>query len=170
MTELLKEFEKEFEKAKKELKFKATLEELDDIFFLKDYISKEGYISNKLSRQVCRRIVDLYLSWGQYLHGLLIPNPNSIVNMTESNAFDEEEKQEMTKLLEKLMLAANENNLISLNKDREAEKEFIDGSIALWKEVKPKFEKITKKVNDRWEERIKAKPKKEDQEFRKIYG
>ena len=170
MTELLDEFEKEFEKAKKELKFKATLEELDDTYFLKDFISKEGFVSNRLSRQICRRIVDLYMSWAQYFHGLLMPNPNSIVNMAESNAIDDEDKEEITKLLDKLMLAANENNLIGLTKDKKAEAEFIDNSISLWKEIKPVFEKVTKKVKGKWEDRLKSKPKKEDKELRRIYG
>lgn len=61
--ELLKELETEFSKLKKELKFSATFEELDNTFFLKDLILKEGYVSPEFSRQLCWRLVDTFNSW-----------------------------------------------------------------------------------------------------------
>ena len=170
MSDLLKEFEKEFEKTKKELKFKASLKGLDDIFFLKDFITKEGYVSDRLSRQVARRIVELYVSWAQYLHGIIIVNPGSLTNVVESQAFSEEEKGEMNKLFDKIMIISTEHNIVGLTKDRKREAAFFDDAVSLWKESSPQLTKVMKKVSQRWIERSKAKPEKEDQEFRRIYG
>ena len=170
MNDIVKEFEKEFAELKKELKFKVSLEELDDIFFLRDYFAKEGFVSNKLSRQLARRITELFLSWGQYLHGVLYPNPGNIVNMIESQTFDEVEKAEMIKLIDRIMSLSAENSVIGLSRDVSKEGAFIDKAVALWKEINPTLIKYMKKEHARWEERLKSKPQKEDKELRRMYG
>jgi hypothetical protein len=156
--ELMNEFEQEFEKIKKELGFKPTLEEMDRIFFLKDFISKEGYVSNKLSRQLCGRMVDLFGAWYNYLHTIVMPNPASMLNMTESQAFSDDEKQEMLVLMAKCMAQVSKNTMNGLTKDKKDEAEFIDSSAGFWKkELNPKLREIIKKVKANWIEKSQSK-------------
>jgi len=170
MNELLKQFEREFEKAKKELKFKATLKELDDIFYLKDFIMKENYVSDRVTRQIARRIMEVYISWAQYLHGIIMINPGSLINVVESQAFGEEEKEEMGKIFDRLMAITAENNIIGITKNKEKERTFIDGSLALWREISPKLKDIMNMVYDKWNERAKAKPAKKEKKIDTMYG
>ena len=157
--ELMKEFEEEFEKIKKEMGFKATLADLDSIFFLKDFISKEGYVSNKLSRQICGRMVDLFGTWYNYLHTIIMPNPASMLNMTESQAFPDEEKQEILAIMAKCMAQVSKNTLNGLTKNKKDEAEFMDSSVELWKkELNPKLRDIIKKVKSNWAEKLESKP------------
>ena len=102
--ELLKELENEFNNIKKDLKFKASFEEIDKVFYLKDQILKEGFVSPNLSRQITWRIVDTYTSWYNYLHNLIMPNPQSMVQLQESQGFNDEEKEKIMKVMPKLVL------------------------------------------------------------------
>jgi len=159
--ELIKQFEEEFEKTKKEFGFKSTLTELDNIFFLKDFISKEGYVSNKLSRQLCGRMVDLFGTWYNYLHTIIMPNPGSMLNMTESQIFSDEEKQDILALMAKCMAQVSKNTLNGLTKDKKDQAEFVDSSVELWKkELNPKLKGIIKKVKLNWDN-LELKPKDE---------
>ncbi|MBI4018576.1 MAG: hypothetical protein HY368_03120 [Candidatus Aenigmarchaeota archaeon] len=152
-TALIRQFEKDFMAMRKELGFKVTLEELDSIFFLRDFISKENYVSGKLSRQVCSRIVDTYMAWVNYLHSLLVPNPGYLINVNESDAFSQKEKKNMAKLVSRIMTHASTNGLVGLTKERDKEAEFIDKSVSLWnKSVKTELVAIMKKVNKKWSE------------------
>ena len=167
---LLKQFEKEFELTKKALKFTVTFKELDEIFFLQDYIQKEGFVSTNLSRQLSRRVVELYVSWAQYLHGILVANPGSLTSITESQAFSDEERHHIDRLFDKLMIISTEHNIIGLTKDKKREAAFFDRAVSLWNEISPKLTEIMNKVSEQWEERSHSKLKKKDEEYKRIYG
>lgn len=159
MSELVKEFEKSFDELKKELKFKSALEEIDNIFFVRDYIQDRGFVSQKLSRQLCARITDLFMNWHNYLHSLIVPNPGYMANISESNEFDEHEKADVIQIMSKFMELSSANGLIGLTKDKKAEAQFIDNAVKLWNEAKPKLTQILSKVNEMWKEKSKAPPK-----------
>lgn len=155
---LIERFEKEFEEMKKGLGFKSTLAELDRIFFLKDYIATSGFVSNKLSRMVSSRLKDLFMMWYNYLHALVMPNPSSLLVMTESSFFSDEEKQGIIQLMSRITAHISENTLIGLTKDKKAEADYIDNSVKLWKEIKPSLVRIMKHARDSWLEKSKEKP------------
>ena len=149
--ELLKELEEKFKVMKRELGFKVSLEEVDSIFFIKDAVLSTGFVSEVLSRQLCSRIVDTYVNWNNYLHSLIIPNPNNMLNINESKMFNEEEKKKITKLMTEIMALVSTNTLIGLTKDKSGEARFIDDSIDFWKKTfSPELIKIIKKINDEW--------------------
>jgi len=149
--ELLKELEEKFAKMKQELGFEANLDKLDRIFFIKDHILREGFVSNYLSRQICFRIVDVYISWTNYLHSLIMPNPQNMLNMGEAKIFSQEEKMEITELIKKAMEISSRSSLIGLTKDEEDEAKFIDEAVDLWKDIfKMKLTEIMKKINGEW--------------------
>jgi len=156
---LLKEFEEKFAELKKELKFKSSLEEIDSIFFVRDLILDRKYLSPKLGRQICSRMVDLFMGWYNYLHSLVVPNPGYIVSITESHEFDEQEKAEIMQIMCKFMEISSMNGLNGLTKNKKAEAQFIDKAVDTWNEVRPKLTSILTKVNDMWKEKAKAPPK-----------
>jgi hypothetical protein len=160
--ELMAKFEREFEKVRKDLKIKASLDELDSIFFVRDYVLKEGFVSPMLSRQICRRISDTFMGWVNYLHGLIAPNPNHMINMNESTAFNEKEKEELAKLISKTMILISANTLAGLSKNKADEAKFIDDSVDFWyKEVQPKGKDLIEKIKKKWEESSSHVTKKE---------
>lgn len=149
--ELLKELEINFERTKKELGFKMTLNDLDRVFYIRDYILKEEFVSNNFSRQLCHRIVETFMEWNSYLHSIILPNPQNILNMSESKIFDQEEKKEIVELMKNIMEISSRNSLIGLMKDKKAESEFIDYVMKFWdEEFNPKITKMMKKVNTEW--------------------
>lgn len=149
--ELLEELEKSFAEAKKELKFKTSFEEFEENFFIKDMVLHDGFVSTRLSRQLCRRIIDAYNSWLWYLHGIVMPNPSSMFSVTESQMFEDSEKDEIMKLMDKTSAIASRNSLIGLLKDKEFEAKFIDESVSFWKkEFIPALTKIVQKATDQW--------------------
>lgn len=155
--ELLTEFETSFENIKKELGFKATLAELDAAFFFKDVIAREGYVPPGLSRMLCHRMCDTLMSWANYLQGLLVPNPSSMVSCTESQMFDEKEKEHMMLLLNKILALVSKNAHIGITRNKKAEGEFIDASLLFWNTtLVPELGKMTQKINEQWIERTNA--------------
>lgn len=147
-------FEKEFKSMREEMKFKSTLEDLDKIFFIRDCMLKTGVLSKDLSRMICSRICETFDGWARYYHGLIIPNPGSLVAMTESSLFNEEDKKEIMKVMNKMLALVSENSVIGLTKDKKREAKFIDESVKVWNEiVGPKTTEIMKKVNNAWVEK-----------------
>ena len=130
--QLIKDFEEKFKEIKIELKFKSTLKQLDENFFLKDMILSDRYISDVLSRRICRRILDTFNGWNNYLHSLMLPNPGNMMNVFESKVFDEQEKEEILKLMRKVLAHVSNNSLIGLTKDKKIVAEFLDYSVEFW--------------------------------------
>ena len=153
-NELLKEFEEKFNLLKNELKFKASLDDLDKIFFLRDLISKEGYVSDYLSRMICNRIADTFMSWNNYLHGLIMPNTGYMISMTESQMLDDKDREEVIQVMNAIMAFVSKNSLIGLTKDKAEESRFIDDDVKLWNKFNPKFLEIMKKINKSWNEKV----------------
>jgi len=152
--ELLEELEEKFKIIKEELGFKSGLEEINSIFFIKDAILNAGFVSESFSRQLCSRIVETYVSWNNYLHSLIVPNPGYLLNMNESKMFDEEERRKIMKLVGESMALISMNQTIGLTKDKKEEGEFIDNAVRFWKKTfKPELIKITKKINSGWKEK-----------------
>lgn len=153
-AELLRELEEKFEVVKKELGFMSSLKELNRIFFIKDAVLGVGFVSENLSRQLCSRIVDTYMNWNNYLHSLIIANPQNMFNINESKMFNEEEKKEITKLMTETMALVSTNTLVGLTKDKSTEAKFIDDSVDFWKKTFcPALIKIIKKVNSGWKKK-----------------
>lgn len=149
--ELIKEFETAFDSLKKELKFKASLKDLDEVFFLKDLIAKEGFVSTQLSRMVCRRLLDTLFNYYGYFQSLILPNPQSMWQVPESQSFSDKEKSEIIKFMDKIMILSTRNLIIGLNKNKSDEGKLVDDCLSFWNnELQPKLLEITKKTNAMW--------------------
>lgn len=156
--ELIKKFEKEFAVMKKELKFKTSLDELDDVFHLRDRVLKNGYIPRHTSRMVCSVMVERLREIGNYLHSLVVPNPQSMFSLIESELFEEKKKEEFKKLMSRIMFFSSASILNELKKDRLRDGRFIDEAMKFWKETcKPKLIGILESVNADWGKRASQK-------------
>jgi hypothetical protein len=152
--EILEELEEKFKALKEELKLKSSFEDIEGIFYVRDAVLGAGFVSENFSRQLCSRIVDTLMSWGNYLHGMILPNPQNLMNTNESKMFEEDERKEMLKLMSRVMAWVSTNTLAGLTKEKVKEKEFIDGSVGFWKNTfKPKLAEFMKKVNEKWKEK-----------------
>ena len=158
MSELLSQFDKDFADLKKELKFTSSLEELDSVFFFRDSVLKEGYVSTNLSKLICSRIVNIYMSWTNYLHSLVMPNPSYMISMTEHQMFTDEERQEIINLINKTLALVSQNSILNLGNDKKAESKFVDDSLKFWnKTFQSKMIELMKKINQNWNERANSK-------------
>ena len=91
------------------------------------------------------------MGWNEYLHSLIMPNPQNILNIGESKIFSQEEREEIIELIKKIMEINSRNNLINLTKNQEEETKLIDDSVNFWDtEFKVKLIKIMKKINEEW--------------------
>jgi hypothetical protein len=151
---LLQKLESSFNELKKELGFKSSLEELDEIFYFKDFILQAEFVSPKLSRMLCGRIRDTFNLWISQMHAWLVPNPSSMIGISESQAFDDKEKEEITEIMKKFMDFTSENVLIGLTKDKKKEAEYIDKSVVLWNDNEDALISYAKKVNNYWKNQI----------------
>jgi len=150
--EILKKFEEDFEALRKKLKFKTSLEELDNFLYIRDRILKNGYVPTNLSRMICSSIMEKFKEVGNYLHSLVIPNPQSMPSITESRLFGEQEKEEFKNLISKIMFLSSANTLNDIKKDKMADGRLIDDSMKFWNDdCKPKILVVLEKVNFEWE-------------------
>ncbi|MDP1695413.1 MAG: hypothetical protein Q8L29_00695 [archaeon] len=148
---LLKEAREKFESIKNELGFKSTFEEINDTFYINDYILSLGFVSERFSRQICGRIVENYMSWLNYLQGLVFPNAGNIVNLNESKLINDSEKKEIGKMLSEIMAIITTNSVVAITKDKKIEARFIDESVTYWNSsFKSRATQIIKKINDGW--------------------
>ncbi len=154
--ELIGQMQEKFDEAKREIGFKSSFKEIDEIFFITDVVLEHGFVSNNFSRQMCARIRDTFHMWTDYLHSLLMPNPQYMLNVTEANLFKDEERKEIWGLIKGAVALNSANTLAGLEKDLKREREFIDGSVEFWKgKFKPGIVKVVGKVNRGWNEGVK---------------
>lgn len=150
--DLLKEFEAAFEKMRKELKLKHTLDDYDKVFFFRDMIRKEGYVSTQLSRMLSSRVADVYLSWSSYFHGLIMPSPQSLITMSESKLFDAKEKEEISSLISRMMAVSRMRSILDVAGNRAMEGKFFEDALVFWNAgFRQKAEAIMRKVHKYWE-------------------
>ena len=154
--ELLQELNEEFERTKQELGFKASFKEIDEIFFISDFILTQKFVSKEFSRQLCWRMIETITSWNNYLHGLMMPNPGNMFNMTESKLISEKEKNELMLIMAKGMEFSSRNNVIGITKDKVAEGKIIDEMVMYWnKELKEKLVKLKQRMVNEWTKKSK---------------
>lgn len=149
--ELLDELEQEFEKLKQQEGFESTLDELDRVFYIRDYILALKYVSLNLERQLAWRIVETYNNWLNYLHSIIMPPPHNMVANAESQQISEEEKQNIMQLMNKVLAHTSTSPINTLKK--ESQGKFIDNSLKLWNEVQPELLNIMQKINKYWKSR-----------------
>ena len=151
MSGIREETRAAFEREKKRLRFKSSFDEIEEIFFLYDFFESEGFVSARFSRALCRRITNLFWNWNSYLHNLIMPSPNSMVMITESQMMDEDRRVQILNLMNRIVAHAVRNSVIGLEPNDTQEAKFIDESVQVWKDaVQPGLSDIMKHVLREW--------------------
>ena len=148
---IIDELEKKYSMYAKENSLEISLDELDAIFFIRDYVQREGYISNFFGRMICYRIAERYKQWILFIHKLVMPNPGSLLDQQESILF--ENKDELVVLLHKLLELKTRYTLIGLDPKISSEVQFIRDSVSLWKSISPDLLRYVKSINTMWKEK-----------------
>jgi hypothetical protein len=152
--EILKELEEKFEKEKERLKFKSSFNEIEEIFLIQDHVLKDGFVSERFSRQLCDCIGEYFLNWQSYLHSLILPNTSNLLNLNESRMISESDKKELLVLMSKIMELVDKNSLVGFTRDESLEREFIDESLDFWKQdFKPFLINVIEKLIKEWEKK-----------------
>ncbi len=150
---MMQELDKEFKKAQQELGFKSTFEEIDRYFYIKDGIQKDGFVSDRFSRQLCHRMLDTYASWITSLHNLIMPNPQDLISLTECKKLTEEEKRQTSDLIGISMNLIRKNSIVGLSRDQESESKLIDEIVTTWRDkFEPQLLELNKKIQLAWED------------------
>jgi hypothetical protein len=151
--ELLSELLVAFDNWKNNYNFKSSFEELDEIFFLEDYILAAGFVSPKINRMICGRIRDTFYSWIQQIHSWLIPAPYSIIGTSENQLFTDKEKEELNIILKDFMSLVSLNVEAGLTKDKQKEAEYVDNALQIWRKNLPQLITFSKKVREFWQKK-----------------
>ncbi|MEK6835744.1 MAG: hypothetical protein AABX55_01860 [Nanoarchaeota archaeon] len=131
------------------LKYKLPkFENLDEEF----EISSANIKSKEfLLRNVRRRVNEKVVFYCRIIEGLLYPNANNIIGMFEIKAFNEDEKEEISKIYKRLMRYERGSLLIDVNPDDTKDVDYINNLLKEWKEFKQALTKITEKMRNSWE-------------------
>ena len=122
-------------------------EDLDNEFEISNANIKN---KNFLLRNIRRRVNEKVIFYCRIIEGLLYPNSNNIIGMIEIKFFDEEEKNEISKLYKKLMQFERESLAIDVNPDDKKDVEYINTVFKQWRQYKEDLIKITRKMKDSW--------------------
>ncbi|MBD3319282.1 hypothetical protein GF342_05230 [Candidatus Woesearchaeota archaeon] len=158
--ELIAELEHAIAEYRKRTALKASFEELEEIFFLRDFVQQEGYVSSRLGRTLTRRVANLFWNWNNYLHNLIMPNPSSMIMVSESQMLSEQEKADIIHVMNTIMDHVTVNTLLGLEPDEKKEAQWIDESVKFWREVvSPQMHTVVQKIGEQWHKKA-AQPEK----------
>ncbi len=139
-------------------KIRKKYNELKKKYSLPDFeeLNKEFEIStieheDFLLRQIRKKIADKINKMCEFLEDLLSPD-NSIANIYEYKAFDDDEKKDIFKLYKKLKVLEKLALELSLNPDEAKEAEFINNFFNSWDKIKSEMTTIIKKIKTFWEQ------------------
>ncbi len=151
--EILKELKEKFEEVKKELNFKSSYEDINELCLLEDSVLNIGFVSNDFSKQLINKIIESFYSWLGILHSWLMPSPQDMIFMSEANKLDENEKNQVKKIVSYIMYLVRKNKRIEFQRDNAKKGEFIDEMINFGKGDFTKFMiKFHKKFELAWKE------------------
>ena len=109
-----------------------ALAELDEEFDIIDKALEMNALSTHPLRNIRRQLVNWCFSWVNYLHGYAAPNPNSAIGMEEFNMFSEEDKANVLKTIERLMMHSRAALQVELSHEEKEEAAFIK---AIWSDI-----------------------------------
>src|SRR3989344_9387967 len=131
-------------------KLKHKLPKFDDLDGEFELSAANIKDNNFLIRNIRRRLNDKVIFYCRIIEGLLYPNQSSFIGMVEVKAFNEQEKQKISKLYKKLMVYERESLNIDVNPDEKKDTEFINSLFKEWKKFKEEMITISRKMKDAW--------------------
>ncbi len=135
MTTNLAKFERTYTKLQKKYSL-PTLDEINFQFEVVDIVEEKGVKATYPLRYIRRIMVNVFYGWINYLHNFIMPSQQSAILMKESEAFSEEEKEKVIKLIKEIMFINRVSNKLDLELDETKDAKFIKEYYDEWLKVK----------------------------------
>lgn len=113
-------------------------------------IQKNLQDPNLLLKFIRRRINEKLTFFVQILETILSPNPNSIINITESKFFHEEDREKIINVLKILMYFERYSIFLDVTSTDKENAKFINEVWEEWPTFKKKIEFYAKTLKDKW--------------------
>ncbi len=140
-----------------EPKIEKTYTKLKEKYSLPDFeeLNRDFEIStieheDFLLREIRKKIADKINKMCEFLEDLLSPD-NTIANIYEYKAFDDDERKKIFGLYKKLKVFEKLSLELSLNPDEAKEAGFINNFFNSWNKIKSEMTTFIKKIKDFWE-------------------
>ena len=139
--------EQKIRKKYDELKEKYSLPDFDELNneFELSPIEHEDF----LLRQIKKKIDDKINAMCEFLEDLLSPD-NSIANIYEYKAFDDDERKKVFEFYKRLKVLEKLSLELSLNNNEEKDAEFINDFFSSWDKIKNEMAAFIKKIKSFW--------------------
>ncbi len=159
----------DYEKLQKKHKLPG-LHELEQEYEVAAYIKDlEGLnLQYQMLLEIRRRMAERFNSWINYLHALVFPNQGSMIDMKESEQFNEDEKNLINDLLNKLMFMNRVAVRLDLLSSEQEEAKYIRVYHRIWLDVKNGIRYIVDKNVEAWRRDARSLP--EPEEHLPYYG
>jgi hypothetical protein len=145
-------FKQEYGKKAKEYSL-PSFDKLNEDLFIQDFINEKKFVPQGILGFVRSRMVELFAGWTGYLHGFIMPSPQSAILMTEYRKLTEEDKKQIIDIIQDMMIMQKESNLLGLQKDEKKDAEFIKKYFKLWTDSKKRLIDVSKKSLENWKKR-----------------
>jgi len=135
-----------------------TIEILDRELEIVDMLSERKELPQNILVALRRRFTEIMYSWINFLHSLIMPNPQSIISNKDAEAFSEKEKENIYKLMAELAKMTRESTSFEAKKGQPKEEaKFIRDNFSRFIEIKKELAELNKKVVEHWEKEIYSK-------------
>ena len=120
-------------------------------------LSERRELPQNLLGAVRRRFTELVYSWINFLHSLIVPNPQSLIANKDAEAFGENEKDGVFRLMAVLTKITRESTGFEAKKGQgKEEAKFISESFRTYLKAKKELESMNSKIVEHWEKEIKS--------------
>lgn len=140
------------------------LQELDKEFEVAAYIHDlEGLnLQYQMLLEIRRRMAERFNSWINYLHALIFPDQGSMIDMKESDQFNEDEKNLINDLINKLMYINRVGIKLDLLNSEQEEAKYIRSYYKIWMDLKNAIKYIVDKNIEAWHKDARGLPESEE--------
>jgi len=152
---MFEELQKAYEEKRKKYPKLPEMNKLNFEFEVSNSIEERGYMPKFPLRFVRRCMAYLMSGYVGYLHDFILPNVQSAIAMKEYEYFDEKEKEQIIKLIQRLMRINRHNSSLELLRNEKEDVKFIVEMFDEWKKFKQDIKPFMLKNVDSWDKAIK---------------
>lgn len=113
-----------------------SIEKFNHEFEVLDIVEEKKVTPSFPLRYSRRMMVNIFYGWINYLHNFIMPNPQSVILVRESEAFSEEEKVRVTNLIKEIMFINRLSAKLDLEMSEKKDAEFIKKYYKEWIKLK----------------------------------
>jgi hypothetical protein len=135
-----------------------NLEALDREIEIVDLLSERREMPQDMISTIRRRFTEAIYSWINFVHSLIIPNPQSIISNKDAEAFSDKEKEDIYKIMAVLAGMTRESTSFEAKKGKAKEEaKFISDNFPKYLEIKKDLAKLNEKIAAYWQKEAESK-------------